>query len=202
MQRPYSLLSILILAWPLAGCVPSANAQSQEVKAVDSSNAPTDLPEKLKPADSAKSETASKDPPADCPLTVTQDPPFIPPSPYKDPGFKGRFWYGYNSLWTRLPQNGIWSGLPHHPHGYTQKIFWWREGYIWYEEPQPELTVTAERLDAKAPPLVVASHATNAFADDIGSAMLVGVDFPTFGCWKITGHYKDAELSFVIWVAP
>jgi hypothetical protein len=32
--------------------------------------------------------------------------------------------------------------------------------------------------------------------------MLVGVDFPTLGCWKITGKYAGAELSFVIWVAP
>ena len=33
--------------------------------------------------------------------------------------------------------------------------------------------------------------------------MLVGVDFPTLGCWKITGKYAyaDVELSFVVWVA-
>jgi hypothetical protein len=23
-----------------------------------------------------------------------------------------------------------------------------------------------------------------------------------FGCWKITGHYKDQELSFIVWVVP
>jgi len=56
-------------------------------------------------------------------------------------------------------------------------------------------------LDATAPPLIV-SKATNAYAGDIGSAMLVGVDFPTLGCWKITGQYKNSELSFVVWVAP
>jgi hypothetical protein len=32
--------------------------------------------------------------------------------------------------------------------------------------------------------------------------MLVGIDLPTLGCWKITGKYADAELSFVVWVAP
>jgi hypothetical protein len=63
------------------------------------------------------------------------------------------------------------------------------------------LIVTGERLDASAP-LLVASRATNAYADDIDSAMLVGVDLPTLGCWKITGKYADAELSFVVWVAP
>jgi hypothetical protein len=33
-------------------------------------------------------------------------------------------------------------------------------------------------------------------------AMMTGVDFPSLGCWKITGKYKKSELSFVVWVAP
>jgi len=61
--------------------------------------------------------------------------------------------------------------------------------------------MTGERLDESAPPLDV-SQATNVYAPDIGSAMLIGAGFPTDGCWKITGRYKDAELSFVIWVTP
>ena len=194
MQRLCSFLSILILASLLAGCAPSANAQSEEVKAVDSSNSPADLPE--------ESDTVSKDPPADCPITVPQDPPFAAPAPYSPSSpFDWDFWYGSNSLWTAVPQNGVWAGLPHNPEGYTQNVFWWREGYIWNEEPEPALTVTGERLDATAPPLNV-SKATNAYAGDIGSAMLVGVDFPTLGCWKITGQYKKTKLSFVVWVAP
>jgi hypothetical protein len=91
--------------------------------------------------------------------------------------------------------------LPHNPEGYTQKVFWWREGYFWRDEPEPELYVTGRRLDASAPPLKV-SRATNAFASDIGSAMLVGVDFPTLGCWEIIGSYGGHQLSFVVWVAP
>ena len=200
MQRLYFLLSILILASLLAGCAPSTNAQSKEVEAVDS-NVPADLPEKSNSAGSAEVKTVSKDPPTDCPLTVPQDPLFTPPSPYPDLGFEGEFWYGSNSLWTAIPQNGVWSGLLYNPEGYTQKVFWWREGYVWTEEPEPALTVTGERLDVPAPPLIV-SKATNAYAGDIGSAMLVGVDFPTLGCWKITGQYEKTELSFVVWVAP
>ena len=204
MQRLCSFLSILILASLLAGCAPSANAQSEEVKAVDWSNAPAGLPDRVasNPADSAKSETLSIDAPADCPITLPQDPPFTAPAPYSpNAPFAGEFWYGSNSLWTAVPQNGVWAGLPHNPEVYTQKVFWWREGYIWTEEPEPALTVTGERLDATAPPLNV-SKATNAYAGDIGSAMLVGVDFPTLGCWKITGQYEKTELSFVVWVAP
>jgi hypothetical protein len=72
---------------------------------------------------------------------------------------------------------------------------------MWTEEPEPALIVTGERLDAQAPPLT-SSQATNAYASDIGSAMLTGVDLPTLGCWRITGRYGTAELSFVVWVAP
>lgn len=201
MQRLSLFLITLVLMLLLAGCAPSANAQSKEIKGADSSNAPAHLPEKSNPADFAKSENMSKDPPADCPLTVPQEPAFTPPSPYSDLGFEGEFWYGSNLLWTAVRQNGVWEGLPHNPEGYTQKVFWWREGYVWNEEPQPDLVVTGERLDASAPPLN-ASKATNAYASDIGSAMLVGVDFPTPGCWKITGQSKKSELSFVVWVAP
>ena len=104
-------------------------------------------------------------------------------------------------LWTALPTNGVWAGLPNNPEGYTQKIFWWSSLFSLTDELEPALVVAGERLDAKTPPLKV-SRATNAFAKDIGDAMLVGVDFPTLGCWKITGQYKKTRLDFVVWVAP
>jgi hypothetical protein len=89
--------------------------------------------------------------------------------------------------------------LPDNPAGYTQKIFWWSDLFSLAKEPEPALVVTGYRLDAKAPPLKTYG-ATNASAGDIGDAMLTGVDFPTLGCWKITGEYKNTELSFVVWV--
>ena len=60
--------------------------------------------------------------------------------------------------------------------------------------------MTGERLDGEAPPFKVAD-ANGSYAADMGSAMMMGVDLPTLGCWKITGRYQDAELSFVVWVA-
>src|SRR6266508_690609 len=200
MQRLYPLFLGLIMASLLAGCAPKAAIQPENIKSLENPT-PTDLPEKSAPIDTATTEGVPHDPPPSCPITVPQNPPFVPPSPYDSMGFKGEFWYGSNSLWTAVRQNGIWEALPHNPEGYTQKVFWWRDGYVWTEEPQPALTVTGERLDAPAPPLH-ASEATNAYAGDIGSAMLVGVDMPTLGCWKITGKYADTELSFVVWVAP
>ena len=86
-------------------------------------------------------------------------------------------------------------GLPNHDGAYTQKVFWWSEGYDW----RSPLTVTGRLTDGTAPPLR-ASTATNAFGADIGSAILVGVDIPAAGCWEITGHLKGVTLSFVVWV--
>ena len=138
---------------------------------------------------------------AACPVTKPPAPPFVPPPP-NSPGapFAGQFWYGTEALWTLLPSDGTWQGLPHNPEGYSQKVFWWRKGYSWTAEPAPQLSVTGRRLDGPAQPLNV-SKATNAFAQDIQSAMLVGVDFPTLGCWEITGRYQGHELSFVVQVS-
>jgi len=139
--------------------------------------------------------------PDTCSITRPPAHPFTPPPPYPPSAPGALFWYGDDALWTAVPHTGVWADLPHNPEGYTQKVFWWRKGYSWTAEPQPALVVSGRRLDASAPPLNV-SRATNAFAEDIQSAMLVGVDFPTPGCWEITGQYAGAELSFVVWVAP
>jgi hypothetical protein len=200
LQRSHFILSVLFIPALLAGCAPKAISQPEQVRALENST-PTSLPEKVVQTETATSKIVPHDPPASCPITISQNPPFVPPAPYDLMGYEGEFWYGSNSLWTAVRQNGIWEALPYNSEGYTQKVFWWRDGYVWDQEPEPELTVTGERLDAPAPALN-ASKATNAFASDIGSAMLVGVDMPTLGCWKITGKYGEAELSFVVWVAP
>lgn len=184
MPKSYILFTISIVTFMLVGC---ATAESP----ASNTNEPAQT--------SANESTTSN---SNCPVTVPQVPAFEPPPPYDSlNSFVDHFWYGSNALWTILPKNGTWDSLPHNPTGYTQKTLWWREGYVWDQEPEPNLVVTGERLDESAPPMV-AYKATNAYASDIESAMLVGVDFPTPGCWKITGKYNNIELSFVIWVAP
>ena len=144
-----------------------------------------------------------------CPVTRPPDPPFVPPAPYpsQPPGGRGHplgetaFWHGSPELWTAVPVDGMWPDLPYHRSVYSQKIFWWREGYAILDEPAPELVVTGRRLDTSVP-LLLASRATNAGGADIGEAMLVGVDFPTLGCWEITGYYQGRELRFVVWLGP
>jgi len=152
---------------------------------------------------SSSSAALRHNPPAACQVTTAPAVAFTPPAPYpaQPPArYVGEFWYGSAALWTMLSQGGTWSGLPHDQAGYSQKVFWWREGYQSSVEQKPELTVTGRRLDGDAAPLV-GSGATNASAD-FGDAMLVGVEVPTLGCWEITGHYHGHDLSFVIWVAP
>ncbi|MDQ3929747.1 MAG: hypothetical protein M3328_11460 [Chloroflexota bacterium] len=182
------------LALALTSCGPALEGEALEAPRLA---VPTRVPTSV----IAVSPTGTRAPgPGDCPVTRPPEQPFVPPPPYSpSPAWAGAFWYGTNLLWTQLPVDGAWEELAEGPHGYTQKVLWWREGYSWKDDPSPDLTVTGRRLDAPAPPLR-ASRATNAFAEDIQSAMLIGVDFPAPGCWEVTGKVTDRELSFVIWV--
>jgi hypothetical protein len=197
MQKFFFILCTFIVSSFLTGCA----GQPAGAKSLEEYRMPTDVPTNPELTATVQAEVVASTPPKNCPVTLPQEPLFTPPAPYSKLGWYGDFWYGSNALWVALPQNGVWSGLPHNSEGYTQKIPWWREDYSWTEEPEPPLVVSGERLDAKAPPLN-ASTANGSYATDMGSAMMMGVDFPTLGCWKVTGRYKDAELSFVVWVAP
>lgn len=133
-----------------------------------------------------------------CPISKPAG--FTPPNRKPDL-HPGDFWFGTNKLWTSIYRNGMWGPSPFPPGGYGEKVFWWSEDYDLPNELQPDLVVSGRRLDAPAPPLIT-SRATNAFAGDIGEAMLTGVTFPTPGCWEIMGEYRGANLSFVVWVGP
>lgn len=139
--------------------------------------------------------------PESCPVTTPPAHPFVPPSPY--PSQTDGFWFGTDKLWTQLPTSGTWKGLPHYrptDTAFRQKLFWWREGYNLHNY-QPPLKVTGKRLDSPAPPLATDEHANGSWTDDRDHPFIVsGIDIPTLGCWKITGRFEDAELSFVIWV--
>ncbi len=200
--RHICLAGIMLL---LTSCSPGGEGETLEAQQAT-------LPTASQPNMTSHADVASVEPtnltaipkrkPADCPVTQPPEPPFTPPPPHAPAAqWSGWFWYGTNFLWTRIPKDGEWAGLRHNPEGYTQKVFWWREDYDWMTDPRPQLTVTGRRLDAPAPSLT-ASRATNAYAEDIKSAMLVGVTVPTPGCWEITGKVADQELSFVIWVGP
>jgi hypothetical protein len=136
-----------------------------------------------------------------CPVTQPQSPQFVPPAPYPEIDPSGGFWYGTAKLWTDLQPDGLWYGLPKSNAGYSNKLALWREGYSQTEEPQPEITLSAHQLagEATVKPFV---HGTNAYHPDYGQFMMTGIELPALGCWEITAEYRDASLSFVVWVAP
>ena len=135
-----------------------------------------------------------------CFTTASSNPPsFALPAPYDSlPNQPQQFWYGSQALWTRLSADGHWHGA-YDAIGktYRNKLFVWRPGYDPRTEPIPELLVTARRLDGDAPEMS-APRVTNAFAKDIGSAMLAMPAIPRSGCWELTLRYAAESVTFVV----
>lgn len=142
---------------------------------------------------------------ASCPATPPPHPPFAPPEPY--PATASQFggdkvWYGSDELWTLLDTDGTWE-MVRDKHGLFDKSFWWRAGFDAMRDPNPNLTLTARRLDVPGPEIAASSgDATHGWIenDDGAAFMLTGLQLSTAGCWKITGHYGAKKLSFVVWV--
>jgi hypothetical protein len=145
-------------------------------------------------------DRAWKEVPAACPATKPPAQPFMPPPPYWTDHGPDRFWYGTESLWTLLDVPGTWRMGGGEV--YTTKLVYWRRGLDSRKEPEPELIVTASRLDRQVP-LVVADHANAVFVTGPQpAAMMTMIDIPTTGCWEVTARHRDQKLSFVVSVQP
>lgn len=151
---------------------------------------------------SQSSAQTVEEPPDTCPVVKPSEPPFLPPAPYPSDGL---VWIGSPKLWTDIPRSGTWRGLPHYTPedtGFRQKLLWWSKGYDWRTESPPELRITGKRLDGPASPLSTDPHANAGWTNDRDHPFMVtGIFIPTLGCWKITGHYRGEELSYVVWVS-
>ncbi len=150
----------------------------------------------------ARATSFSKEVPlADCPVTQPPDPAFVPPDsfPAQPPGT--HFWYGSDDLWTALPADLTWEGLPRDAHGYGNKLPYWSVHFDLNKKEYPELSVRATPLDGPAPPYET-DWATNGFNPESGLFMLTGLNLATTGCWEVSASYRDARLDFVIRVAP
>jgi hypothetical protein len=128
------------------------------------------------------------------PTIISRDTLFVPPEPYlQDHTPSGMFWYGNGELWTLLDGEGTWKDFS--PAG--TKLTYWSLKFNRRTEIEPVLTVTARRLDRDVP-IVVAGHASAVFVTGpMPAAMMVGLELPASGCWKITAKYRRHELSFV-----
>jgi hypothetical protein len=52
--------------------------------------------------------------PDNCPVTKPWIQVYVPPPPYSPETDPSLFWYRANELWTSLPVNGTWEGLPYY----------------------------------------------------------------------------------------
>jgi hypothetical protein len=140
--------------------------------------------------------------PETCPVTKPAMQPFVPPSPYPAKPSRENFWFGTDRLWTALPETGAWIGLGHYSPSdptFRQKLFFWRQGFDAHAATAGKLTVTGRRTDSLAPPLQTDGPGIPSWAGD-DQFFVTGINFPTTGCWEITGRYEDVKLTFVVWV--
>jgi hypothetical protein len=128
-----------------------------------------------------------------CPVTTAYESGIKGPIPDNE-----RFgWYGSHSLAVLIPRNGIWTGSgPKNAWG--DKSWWWSQSYNHRKEPVPDLRVTARRLDSDSPPILPAAPTNAVIAEQ--SIMLVGLGFPSIGCWEVRGEYRGQVLTYIVLV--
>ena len=68
------------------------------------------------------------------------------------------------------------------------KYGWWRAG-------SGKIRISGRRLDASAPPM--RAHVPNGYGPGFQAT---GITFPTTGCWRVTGRYGRASLTFTVLV--
>jgi hypothetical protein len=156
----------------------------------------------------AASATNGSEVPASCPVTRPSAPAFIPPGPYPKtaPSSPRWFWHGTPGLWTMLQADGVYTGMTA---ASTQvpgeistrnKSFWWSPGFNPMWTPEPTLKIERRRLDDEAP-VLAQPRVTNAHHESFGGwTMLTMLEFPTLGCWEVTGSYGGDSVTFVVWV--
>lgn len=140
--------------------------------------------------------------PDTCPVTKPAS-QFVPPWGYPAKPCVDQFWFGTDRLWTVLPGTGTWR-LGHYTSGepaFREKLAFCRQGYDPHVEPQPDLTVSGRRIDSRAGPLQSDGKGSGSWTKN-NRFIMTGINFPTTGCWEITGRYENDEITFVVLVAP
>jgi hypothetical protein len=176
------MLALIVLAFPRVGF--TALAQETEAER------------------DAKSQTFQDSPPPSCHVTLPPEGSFVSSSPIRatQVGIASNGMvsaYGTRKLSTLLPTDGIWRGaMPSKPgdFAYDNKLPW--HGAFSYRDGNGPVRVTGKRLDGLAPSFTEIEPITGKHW------FLGGMSIPVFGCWQITAHYMDQELTFVVWVTP
>jgi hypothetical protein len=126
-----------------------------------------------------------------CPVTAPRS--VGPPGALPDDFFGWGSSHGNDKLWV----GGLW------PHGVINAgpEFVAQDGTVgmkfgWWRAAAGKLQITGRRLDAPAPP--ARAHVPDGYGDTGFQAS--GVDFPTEGCWEVTGTLPTTRLTFVTFV--
>ena len=139
----------------------------------------------------------ASNPAAACPVTVPNN---NIPSPdllelFRFPSAEDGYFHGDGRLWVGWwwPKGVIRShGLEFNPDGtLSVKTPWFRS-----PDAAGRLEITGRRLDGEAPPLRV--DVPDGYGD-VG-IQVSGINYPTPGCWEVTGSVQDVSLTFVVFV--
>ena len=107
-------------------------------------------------------------------------------------------WFGSEELAALIPQNGQWISMGKQ-HNYRNKFWWWHNGYNADSRSEEFLILEVKNIETGESYTV--DNATNARtgSDDYEwNSMLIGLEFPSSGCWKITGKHNDQELDIIV----
>ena len=129
-----------------------------------------------------------------CPITKPADwPTHGVPMPIGN----SHAWYGSSLLAAAIPKNGIWTGTGA-SRDFGNKFWWWRRGYSAREESKPDLKIIAVRLDGPHETFEISKATSGMGVDGDWDAMLVGMHFPSEGCWELRGRYNQTEELIIV----
>ncbi len=137
-----------------------------------------------------------------CPATANAPAmAFKPPAPYVTSPAGNGFWYGTAALWTYIEPGPLHVG---NANRLSAKLVYWRRGFQWQAELNPNLKVIAKRVDAPSP-IIEAPPAHGILFDDdeipANMAMMTGITIPEPGCWQIVATYRGINtVSYIAWV--
>ncbi len=175
-----ALVGVLLAVGGLTGCSrdqPASRARPATTTATATAPSTTAVSTRPGTADTKR-----------CPVTL--------PSHVGPPGASPRDFFGWGDSYGngKLWVGGLWpggvinadAGFINRDGSVGMKFGWWRAA-------PGKLRITGRRLDAPAPP------ARGIVPDGYGQTgfQASGVDFPTEGCWEVTGALPTTRLTFV-----
>jgi len=104
-------------------------------------------------------------------------------------------WYGDEHLAALIPTNGKWVGMGE-SRNFFDKFWWWQKGFSARTRLDSEFKIHATKLDGSGIEFEV--HDTTSGYGPGWDALLAGIEFPSPGCWEVTGHYNGSSLVLIL----